>query len=262
MSKIPTQFADILTPEAKAFLTTRNSSVFEPGAGGYAKINAITPHYSTLFFNTINDVVGPHLRNVLHKMPNSPKKMHDYKFLWDSAPIPWQSHTCYMDFADIKGNREELPDLSPLKSIAYTQVKESGLFDIFQSESWFEWFHNFIGADADQFEDQNKSIQFSKYTQGDNIGLHNDYYGTTKKVKWFLDVHISFVNKWVDHQYMLFGKDTLNNEVSVAANGSIGIYRLPLWHFVTPLIGKVGHENEAARWLIILDRYYKKDAMV
>ncbi len=33
--------------------------------------------------------------------------------------------------------------------------------------------------------------------------------------------------------------------------GAISIYKLPFWHYTTPLWGKPGREDAARRWLLL-----------
>jgi hypothetical protein len=38
---------------------------------------------------------------------------------------------------------------------------------------------------------------------------------------------------------------------TAARSGRITAYRLPLWHYTTPLVAKRGREAEARRWVLL-----------
>ncbi|MBL8698537.1 MAG: hypothetical protein JNK67_09195 [Alphaproteobacteria bacterium] len=91
------------------------------------------------------------------------------------------------------------------------------------------------------------------YGPGDYIGPHHDHHPDIPGARdGYLDIHISFVTPAVRRQLLVYAKDGhLTETVDVARNGLITAYRLPFWHYTTPLEAKRGREAEARRWVLL-----------
>ena len=97
-------------------------------------------------------------------------------------------------------------------------------------------------------------MQAILYGHGDYVGPHNDHHPEQAHLRHgYVDVHLSFVNEHVDSQSLVCqGADGhLNALYNVTRTGSIAVYRLPFWHYVTPLMGRPGHESKARRWVLM-----------
>lgn len=253
--KLPNEFCDILTKTASKWLTNK-ATPFDAGVGGYRKVeNAIRLDICNLIMSKLEAEVKPYLNPVNHVVPTNPQAMYWHK-KQGLPPLSWRSSTLFCNYADPAATYVDAPHLSTTQE-GYDAFESTGIPQLFRSESWHEWVLNVLGEDESNFQPPNLNIQTSRYVTGDNIGLHNDYYGTKNKPAWFIDSHISFVNQWVKQQFMLFGHESIDQVTDLTNMGSIGLYKLPLWHSVTPLVAKRGHEQDAYRWLLILDRYYK-----
>lgn len=253
--KLPIEFADVLTPTAAKWLRKRGTK-FSSEEGGYKKIdNAIRLEYCAEIMRLLETRMKPYLNPVNYATPTDPKSMHWHKKI-GMPPLSWRSSTLFCNYDDPAGTYEGSPELSCPQD-GYDTFEGTGIPQLFRSDSWHEWMLNVLGEDESSFLPANNNIQTSRYVSGDNIGLHNDYYGTKVRPAWFIDAHISFVNQWVKQQFMLFGHSSIDQVTDVAKMGSVGLYKLPMWHAVTPLVAKRGHEEEAYRWLLILDRYYR-----
>ena len=68
----------------------------------------------------------------------------------------------------------------------------------------------------------------------------------------FVDFHVMFTNKAVHHQYLVYEhRGHFSKIVDINVQGGISIYRLPFWHYTTPLAAKRGREADARRWLLL-----------
>ncbi|HEY6140971.1 MAG TPA: hypothetical protein VI670_24715 [Thermoanaerobaculia bacterium] len=91
------------------------------------------------------------------------------------------------------------------------------------------------------------------YEPGDYSGPHNDHHPEHDEIKnGFVDVHIMFSNDAVASQLLVYEeKGFLSRSHEVAGPSGIAVYRLPFWHYTTPLVARKGREGEARRWLLL-----------
>ena len=90
--------------------------------------------------------------------------------------------------------------------------------------------------------------QVLRYGPGDYAGPHNDHHPENTKARaGYFDLHISLA-AGVEHQWLVYSRAGHFSEiVSVAGASTVTAYRLPFWHYTTPLVGKPG----AARWVLL-----------
>jgi hypothetical protein len=91
------------------------------------------------------------------------------------------------------------------------------------------------------------------YEPGDYSGPHNDHHPQRPEARnGFVDLHIMFANEGVDQQLLVYeDRRFLSRAREVARKPAIAIYRLPFWHYTTPLQARPGHERTARRWLLL-----------
>lgn len=91
------------------------------------------------------------------------------------------------------------------------------------------------------------------YRHGDYVSPHNDHHPENDNVKnGYYDIHLMFSNEHVKHQWLVYEKNGfLNSTYDIASPSAIAIYKLPFWHYTTPMMGKEGKEDEAHRWLLL-----------
>lgn len=132
---------------------------------------------------------------------------------------------------------------------AYEAAERIGLIQMMQSESFVRFAEVVSGLKLNR----EWSIQASCYEQGDYVGPHNDHHPESELVKGgYVDLHVMFTNDAVAHQYLVYEeKGHFSRQVDVNKQGSISVYKLPFWHYTTPLIGRKGREQEARRWLLL-----------
>ena len=112
-----------------------------------------------------------------------------------------------------------------------------------QSES----FTRFVEAVTGLKLDYDLSLQVICYEQGDYSGPHNDHHPEEETIReGYIDFHVMFPNEAVAHQYLVYEeKRHFSRIVDVNVPGGVSIYKLPFWHYTTPLAGKPGREPEA-----------------
>jgi hypothetical protein len=132
---------------------------------------------------------------------------------------------------------------------SYRVAERIGLVRMMQSES----FTSFVEAVTGLKLDRDLSLQVICYQQGDYSGPHNDHHPEVESLKrGYIDFHLMFPNDSVAHQYLVYEeKGHFSRIVDVNVQGGISIYKLPFWHYTTPLAGKRGREAEARRWLLL-----------
>ena len=91
------------------------------------------------------------------------------------------------------------------------------------------------------------------YEPGDYSGPHNDHHPEEPATRnGFVDIHVMFANEGVAHQMLIYEQRRfLSVAHEVTRSPSIAIYRLPFWHYTTPLLARPGHEATARRWLLL-----------
>lgn len=132
---------------------------------------------------------------------------------------------------------------------SYVAAKRIGLLRMMQSES----FTDFVEAVTGLKLDRDLSLQVICYQQGDYSGPHNDHHPEEETIRdGYIDFHVMFPNESVAHQYLVYEEGRhFSRIVDVNTPGGISIYKLPFWHYTTPLAGKPGHEADARRWLLL-----------
>ena len=91
------------------------------------------------------------------------------------------------------------------------------------------------------------------YQTGDYSGPHNDHHpeddGTCNG---FVDLHIMFSNDAVAQQLLVYEERRYFSRAhEVSGKPAIAVYKLPFWHYTTPLLARRGHEQRARRWLLL-----------
>jgi hypothetical protein len=166
-------------------------------------------------------------------------------------PIPPES---------ISEMRHDYGELLPKTSRAHTIYFESrrergvktaeriGLARMMRSAS----FCAFAEALAGRRLAANWGLQVLRYGAGDYAGPHNDHHPENKDARGgYIDLHVSLCSPGVAHQWLVYSRAGHFSEiVSVAKPASVTAYRLPFWHYTTPLAAKP-RRTDAARWVLL-----------
>ena len=140
---------------------------------------------------------------------------------------------------------------------AYAAAERLGLIAMLRSPS----FHAFAAALAGKPLRRRSGVQVLCYGAGDYAGPHNDHHPEQPEARLgYVDVHISLANSAVAHQFLVYAeRGHFSRAVDVNTNGGVTAYRLPLWHYATPLVAKSGREAQARRW-VLLGTFLYRDA--
>jgi hypothetical protein len=162
--------------------------------------------------------------------PESISKMrHDYGEL---LPKTSRAHTIYFE------SRRE-PGVKAAERIGLARMMRSASFRAFAE------------ALAGRRLSAGWGLQVLRYGAGDYAGPHNDHHPENKDARGgYIDLHLSLCSPGVAHQWLVYSRAGHFSEiVSVAQPATVTAYRLPFWHYTTPLVTKGG--KDAARWVLL-----------
>lgn len=166
-------------------------------------------------------------------------------------PIPPESiFDMRHDYAEL------LPKTARARTIYFESRREPavkaaeriGLVRLMRSAS----FHAFAEALAGRRLAPGWGLQVLRYGPGDYAGPHNDHHPENPRARaGYIDLHVSFCSPAVAHQWLVYSRAGHFSEiVSVAEPASITAYRLPFWHYTTPLSAKRSR-GDAVRWVLL-----------
>ncbi len=132
---------------------------------------------------------------------------------------------------------------------AYGPAHEIGLITMLRSESLQRFAESATGLQLER-----PSPQVICYGTGDYSGPHNDHHPENERVKdGYVDLHIMLGNDAVAHQWLVYEQNRHFQAIrDVNLQGGVAVYRLPFWHYTTPLAAKPGREKDARRWLLLV----------
>ncbi|MFS8085925.1 MAG: hypothetical protein ACMG6H_09865 [Acidobacteriota bacterium] len=237
MRRFPTEFSDLLTP--------RGLRILEGKSPDDCELFTRSDRYFANFSNLIRRDLAEACMRLLDE------------HLYDSLTIE-QSRIPAESIAEMTENYSEtLPKTIRIKTAffkrktarAYRSAEQVGLLRMMKSESFSRFAESLTGLKLDR----ELGIQISCYEQGDYAGPHNDHHPEDELYKdGFIDFHVMFRNDAVAHQYLVYEeKGHFSKIVSINVQGGVSVYRLPFWHYTTPLAAKPNQEAEARRWLLL-----------
>ncbi len=148
---------------------------------------------------------------------------------------------------------ELLPKTARARTIYFDSRREAGvraaerigLVRLMRSQS----FKAFAEALAGRGLAPGWGLQALRYGPGDYAGPHNDHHPENAKARQgYIDLHVGLCSPGVEHQWLVYSRAGHFSEiVSVAGAATVTAYRLPFWHYTTPLAGR----PTAARWVLL-----------
>lgn len=169
-----------------------------------------------------------------------------------SVPIPpdsiWAMREPYTERLS-KTSRCRTASLFNPRSRSHRKAKDVGLLQMLHSASLKRLAEGLSGrALCDE-----RDVQLLCYEHGDYMGPHNDHHPNVETAKdGFVDLQVSLCNGFVDHQWLVYERDGFLDEiVRVSDRSSVTCYRLPFWHYTTPLQARPGRQAQARRWILI-----------
>lgn len=140
-------------------------------------------------------------------------------------------------------------ELNNERSRSYEISGNIGLNDMLQSGS----FKRFGEAITGRRTEPGPGMQVICYGAGDYSGPHNDHHPEEAHLrKGYMDVHLMFSNKYVQHQWLMYERNGFfNQQYDISQKAAVAVYQLPFWHATTPVIPVKGGEGKCRRWLIL-----------
>jgi hypothetical protein len=235
--KLPTEFEDLLTPAGKRVLAGNAPGICGALADPRRRFVALSGMIAAAKAERLRRVLEREMVALLTELsrPIPPETIWDMRRNYDDwLPKSVRCRTAYLE------NR---------RGAAWRRAKQLGLIDLLSSESMIAFGEAVLGRKLDPEGGQ----QILRYGAGDYAGPHTDHTPEiSRAAKGYLDFHVSLVGPGVAHQYLVYAKGGHFTEiVSVAESGCLTLYRLPFWHYTTPLQPKPRQERSAARWVLL-----------
>ena len=237
MDAFPPEFADLLNKRGQRLIAN------PPKLDAFSKKH-VTP--IVVFDDVIDDRVAKSCIALLDRaMYPVIKKME--------TPIPRESISkMKRNYTDslTKTVRVKTATLNSSKSFALDAAREIGLAQMMRSQSFRIFAEAIVGMPVNR---THWGRQVICYEQGDYSGPHNDHHPESREARnGFVDLHIMFANDAVRSQQLVYEeRGFLSATHEVSGRSGIAVYRLPFWHYTTPLLGRRGREAEARRWLLL-----------
>jgi hypothetical protein len=237
MSKIPTEFEDLLSPAGRRVLAGKDAALCgalaDPRRRFFAQEGLIKKSAAEALRKTLEREMRPLLTELA--MPIPPETIWEMQKNYEE----WLPKTVRVKTAMLESKRAK----------SYARAKALGLIDLLSSESFVAFAESIAGRKLNRRGGQ----QVLCYGAGDYAGPHNDHHPEDKGYeKGYLDIHLSLGSPAIDHQYLVYAKSGHFSEiVPVHGLGTLTAYRLPFWHLTTPLQAKPGREKDARRWVLL-----------
>lgn len=237
MRRFPAEFADLLTRKGRRILEGREpalrAALLDPDRPFVAIRGAVDPALARDAHRLLERSLGPLLRTM-------------------AAPIPpgsiWNQTRSYQERLP-KTARVRTAYLERRRGRAWRMAERIGLAAMMRSPS----FRGFAEAVAGRALDPRFGRQVLCYGPGDYAGPHTDHHPEEPRAAaGYTDFHVSFGHADVAHQYLVYARGWHFTEMAdVNVPGGITVYRLPFWHFTTPLVAKPGRAATARRWVVL-----------
>jgi len=136
-------------------------------------------------------------------------------------------------------------DIDAPRGKAARIAREIGLSAMLSSPSYFAFAQTLAGRRLDP----KFGRQVLRYGVGDYAGPHTDHHPEEPRAKdGYFDLHLTFAGGGAKRQLLVHSRAGHFDRVAdVAVAGGVTAYRLPFWHYTTPLEGAPG----AARWVVL-----------
>lgn len=235
MERFPREFADLLTRSGRRMLEGR-----DPAASGalgrgvfFAVASAVDAAKARAARGLLEEYLAPHLSPLAQGIPP------------ESITGQTRNHQERL----IKTVRVRTAYLERRRSAAWRAAERVGLVAMTGSETW----HRFAEMLAGRALDRRSGRQLLCYGPGDYAGPHTDHHPEDPRARaGYVDMHLTLAGPGVAHQWLVYAEGGhFRHVLDVATAGGITAYRLPFWHYTTPLVAKPGRERAANRWVAL-----------
>ncbi len=242
MKTLPREFAGLLTAEGRKVLAGRHglSGFLATGQSRFVAAEGLIDEQKARGVAALLErALGP--RTFLMEQPIPRAATWGMKVAYkEKLPKTVRVQTAMID-----------DEKSPARKVA----EEVGLIAMMTSAS----FHAFAEALSGYPLRTQWGLQALCYREQDYSGPHNDHHPDEPLgCDGYTDLHLTFCTEGVGHQFLVYEKQGHLTELqSVATRGGVTCYRLPFWHYTTPLMPKRGRAADCRRWVLLgtfLDR--------
>lgn len=235
MTRLPRQFADLLTRRGRRVLDGS-----DPAAAG-----ALRRGFFVALAGTVDAAKARSARGLLeaHLAP------HLAALAQGIPPESITGQTRNHQERLIKTVRVSTAYLERRRSRAWRAAERIGLIAMTGSDTW----HRFAEVLAGRALDRRSGRQVLCYGPGDYAGPHTDHHPEDQRARGgYVDMHLTLCGPGVAHQWLVYAEGGhFRHVLDVATVGGITAYRLPFWHYTTPLVAKPGREASARRWVVL-----------
>lgn len=241
MNRFPAQFADLLTPRGRRVLEGRDRLLCGAVGEGRPPFAALTgmvdPAKARAAGALLERAMAPTL--VRMSVPAPPESIaRQTRNYQERLPKTVRVRTSYLER---RGSR------------AWAAAERIGLLAMTGSDTW----RGFAEAVAGRALDPRAGRQVLRYGPGDYAGPHTDHHPEDEAARGgYIDLHLTLGSPVLARQFLVYapmGKDGahFSDMVDVNTLGGISVYRLPFWHYTTPLERLKGPERAARRWVVL-----------
>jgi hypothetical protein len=238
MPPFPSDFADLLTPKGLRILRGRDEKV----CGALLRV---PPQRFLSLTGVVDARKAAACRDALEEeLLGTLTQMDD--------PIPPESLLGMTEnYSELlpKAVRVRTALLGSRRSRSWRAAERVGLTAMLRSES----FGAFAAAVSGRALRRKWGIQTLCYGPGDYTGPHNDHHPEDLEARdGYVDMHLTLATPAVAHQWLVYAKGGHFSEIArVNTLGGMTVYRLPFWHYTTPLVARPGAEDAARRWVLL-----------
>jgi hypothetical protein len=238
MRTFPSEFSDLLTKRGKKVAAGRTPATPPPpGETFFVLHDGLVDHgVATECVRLLDRHLHPLLQPIVGKIPPDSISSMTVNY-GETLPKTVRMKSCH---------------LHDKRCRAYPVAEKINLLPLLRSQSLHRFAETVTGLSLTP-----DAYQVICYEQGDYAGPHNDHHPENEDLRdGFVDLHIMFSNDAVDHHWIVYERNGhLNQILDINLEGGIAVYRLPFWHYTTPLAAKPGREKEARRWLLLVSFY-------
>lgn len=223
----PSDFSQFLAPRARRQLAEVGSPTccfaFLPNIAPSSKVEPA--------LKSLRRWLYPHTRRSVATIPRSST--------WSVSENYAESLPKTFSFRSIDLNR---------RTAAHAVAERLGLIAMLRSEALRSAGEALLGVSLGQLV----GLQAVCYERGDHVGPHNDHHPEHVALRrGYFDVHLVLTEQGALDQLLVHEQQSLlSTAVNVAVRSGIAAYRLPLWHYTTPLRTRLPGK-QARRWVLM-----------
>lgn len=235
MNRFPREFADLLTRRGRRMLEGRDPAAAGGLRRGYfmALAGAVDAAKARAARALLEAHLAPHLARLARGIPP------------ESIANQTRNHQERL----IKTVRVGTATLERRAGHAWAAAERIGLVAMTGSATW----HRLAEVLAGRALDRRSGRQVLCYGHGDYAGPHTDHHPEDPRARdGYVDLHLTLCGPGVAHQWLVYAEaEHFRHVLDVNTVGGITAYRLPFWHYTTPLVAKSGRERAARRWVVL-----------